>query len=327
MRVLVWQEQHPTVHGGAESWAIDTSAALKLRGHDVAWLQTSQIAQAVHAFHPDVVVLGTIHCFVGLDNAEYLSRLEMPAVWMLHDYWPFCEMRMLMRDDNRSDQSCPAVEGLCRPQDCGAARRASPAKVALVNRFRPVAECDGAAEIMRRNGLRIWRVIETGIDTDLFVPGVKDQRRVVYTHSAGKDMWKGGHILAAALEGTDIELRYLTGLPRAEIARELGQASVYVFPSVYQETWGLALTEAMACGCACIASNVAGARAQIHHDGLGLLVPPGDSAELRRAIEHLLGDGIVRGTLGNNARAHVAQDHSIAAIGERWERLLQEAVQ
>ena len=32
MRVLMWQEQHPTVHGGAESWAIDTSTALDCAG-------------------------------------------------------------------------------------------------------------------------------------------------------------------------------------------------------------------------------------------------------------------------------------------------------
>ena len=205
------------------------------------------------------------------------------------------------------------------------ARRANPTKVALVNRFRPVAECEGAAEIMRRNGLRIWRVIETGIDTGLFVPGEKEPGRIVYTHSAGRDMWKGGHILKAALEGTDIELRYLTGIPRQEIARELGKAAVYVFPSVYQETWGLALTEAMACGCACIASDVAGARAQVKDGINGILVPPGDIAALREEIEYLLVHPDQRELFGFNAREHVAQDHSIAAIGERWERLLQEA--
>ena len=45
MRVLMWQEQHPTVHGGAESWVIDTSTALRRRGHEVSWLQTNQIVQ------------------------------------------------------------------------------------------------------------------------------------------------------------------------------------------------------------------------------------------------------------------------------------------
>ena len=58
----------------------------------------------------------------------------------------------------------------------------------------------------------------------------------------------------------------MAGLPREKVAEGLKKAHIYVFPSVYEETWGLCLNEAMASGCACIASDVAGARAQITHE-------------------------------------------------------------
>ena len=317
MNILFWQEVHPTVTGGADSWVRDTGRALSMRGHAVSWLQDERIEQACFQFKPDAVVLGTIHNFIGLHHAERLLGLGIPAVWMLHDYWPFCGPRMLMRDWNASDRGCPAVEGVC---DNSCSGKAS-GRLALVNQFYVVVECEGTADIMRRNGVNVRAVIETGVDTDLWRPSEKRIERVVYCHAAGPEVWKGVHVLRAALDGTGIDVRFLTGMAREDVARELAGAAVYVFPSVYQETWGLALTEAMACGCACVASDVAGARAQIHPSS-GIVVQPNEPGAILCAVETLLEDAKLSAEIGAIARAHVEAEHSLAAIGQRWERLL-----
>ena len=81
----------------------------------------------------------------------------------------------------------------------------------------------------------------------------------------------------------------------------------------------------MSSGCAVIVSDVAGARAQ-KHNGMGLIVPPRNPLALRAAIEQLLNNPIAIKTMGEAARAHVEQDHSLEAIGRRWEAVCQKVL-
>lgn len=320
MRILIFQEDHPTVKGGADSWANDTARGLKLCGHEVAWLKGRNVKGAMEKFKPDVVLLGTIHCFIGLEAAEWLSRQGIPAAWFMHDYWCIgCQPRMLMRDNNHSDQGCEAVTGVCR-NSCG--YKASLPEI--VNRFYVVTGCEGAAEIMRRNGVNVRAVVEEGVDTELFKPAeTKKPPNVVYCHAAGPEMWKGIHVLKEAVAGTNLELSFWTNLNREHMADVLSKASVYAFPSVYQEIWGLALTEAMASGCAVVASDVTGARAQIDQCVTGILIPPGDPVALRAQLLALASADAWRREMGLSAREHVERDHSLEAIGRRWTALFE----
>jgi len=318
MKYLFWQEEHPTIHGGAENWLFDTIAGLRSRGNEVEWLKTGEIKQMADGFKPDVVVMGHIHCFIGIQHAETLLSLGIPSCWFIHDYWPFCGSRMLMQDDNHSDLGCEAANGgkctMCRPQHQYIQD--------LVNKFFSITGCDGTADILRKNNINIKAVVEEGINTDLFpAEANKINERVVYAHAAGDEVWKGAHILRQAMQDTDVEVRFLTGLSRDEVSRRLQGAAVYSFPSVYQEIWGLALTEAMCSGCAVVASDVTGSRAQVH-PGMGLLVPPRDPVALRDAVLYLLSNVKVQREFGERAREHVLQDHGLSAIGERWEKTL-----
>lgn len=328
MKILFWQEDHPTVHGGAESWLKDTAAGLRLLGHEVAWLYSDQIQQAVDSFRPDVVTIGTIHNFIGLQHAQYLLDQHIPAVWFMHDYWPFCRPRMLMQEMNKSDRGCEAVTGICEDSchpDKAEAQASRQAVLALVNQCYVVTGCDGAAAIMRRNGVNVRAVVEEGIDTDLFKPGEGERDiSAVYASAAGDEIWKGMHILRQALEGAGIELRLLTGLSRPQLAEALRSAAIYVFPSVYQEIWGLALTEAMASGCACITTDVAGGRAQAHHGAYAQIVPAGDPVALRAAIQQVVRLPKSRAVMGEVARRHVEQEHSLIATAKRWESVYAE---
>jgi glycosyltransferase involved in cell wall biosynthesis len=328
MRILFihGDRREPGQGGGAESLLRDQSKALKLLGHESAWWYgEGSLESAIEQFKPDVCHLMTIHCYpMGMEPAIYLQEHKIPHVWHLQDYWPFCGGRMLLKNH---DESCCAVTGRC---DCQCEHVPAPDPYQeIVNHSFVVAGNANTAEIYRRNGLRCDAVVELGIDTELFQPDEsrRDGMLNIYTSTA----WpthpvKGMHVLKAAISGSVYSVKLLSGLPRETVAAELKQANIYVFPSCYEETWGLCLTEAMASGCACIASDVAGARAQIERGVTGLLVPKRDPDALRAALELLLSDGELRSRLGEAARAHVAKDHSLEAMGQRWETVYEEVL-
>ena len=329
MRVMILHE-HQTAPGkgggGAESLLRDLTAGLRQLGHEVAWLQSDNVEQAVTEWKPDIIQIQTIHNFIGLHPATWIQDHGIPHVWALMDYWPFCSTRMLLLGDNRSDRPCSAVDGVC---DNACLRRADPEVLETVNRSPVIALNRFTAEIYQRNGLRSDFVVELGVDTELFKPDYskRNGKVDVYTSSAWPQMpVKGMHILRQALEGTGIEGHLMAGLTREQVAEGLKRAHIFVFPSVYEETWGLCLNEAMASGCACIASDVAGPRAQIRHSIDGLLVPKRDPLALREAIVQLVGDKNMRGALGQNARMHVERHHNLLEVGRRFEAVYREVL-
>lgn len=87
----------------------------------------------------------------------------------------------------------------------------------------------------------------------------------------------------------------------------------------------MALIEAMATGLPCIATTVSGTNQVMKHGETGLLVPPGDSRELTRAILELLSDPECMREMGRAARRRVeihfgaqrqAQEHIDLFISE-----------
>jgi glycosyltransferase involved in cell wall biosynthesis len=130
-------------------------------------------------------------------------------------------------------------------------------------------------------------------------------------------------------------------LPRMEaLAAELGLAGQVTFLghhadmpallrsqdffvlSTHFEGMPLALVEAMAAGCACIASDVIGVRGVIEDGVTGLLVPEGDAEALAAAIARLLGDRPLVRRLGAAARERALAAHGAALMRQRYEALL-----
>jgi glycosyltransferase involved in cell wall biosynthesis len=103
-------------------------------------------------------------------------------------------------------------------------------------------------------------------------------------------------------------------VPHQELARLYDGAAVVVFPSL-REGLPVALLEAMAHGCAIVASQVGGIPQLIQHVRTGLLVPPGEPGALRAAIELLLRDRVLGRRLGRAARGRVQTLCS-------WERVI-----
>lgn len=94
---------------------------------------------------------------------------------------------------------------------------------------------------------------------------------------------------------------------RPDPAPELRAADVVVVPSRY-DGMALVLLEAMACGAAIVATQVAGSSVL---EGAGRLVPVGDSVSLAQAVDALLADPHQRRQLGIAARNRVLEHYSL----------------
>lgn len=129
----------------------------------------------------------------------------------------------------------------------------------------------------------------------------------------------GGGELRSELEAlaTELGLCDRVELPGqvkvARLRRELAAAAVFAMSSV---TEGLpkALLEAMAAGCACVATDVGDCRTALR--GTGAVVAPGDPAALAAALRLLLADPAARARLGAAARDRAA-DYSWDAYRDR----------
>ena len=313
----------PEQAGGAETLLRDQAEGLKRLGHETAWwFGNGRLEDAVSQFEPDICHLMTLHCYpMGLQPARFLQEKHIPHVWHVQDYWPFCANRMMVI----GDQSCSGVEGTCQ-NECG--QMVNPEYLEVCNKSFIVAGNENTAEIYRRNGLRCDAVVELGVDVNMFKPGPKDEPpTIIATKSKLAGEWKGMHILKKALTGTPYIASLLSGMSRRDVATRLSKASVFVFPSCYEETFGLSLCEAMACGCACITSDNAGGLAQVEDMHTGLIVHKCDVDGLRGAIEDLMENEQLRNMLGKNARKHVEKHHSLDAMAWRWVKVYQQAME
>jgi glycogen(starch) synthase len=124
-----------------------------------------------------------------------------------------------------------------------------------------------------------------------------------------------------ALDGS---VTWIPGLPQHEIAAHLASASAAFFPSRW-ENFPYACMEAMASGCAVVASDCGGFPEMIENNVSGLLVPPGDERELEKALLRLADEPGLAQALGGNGRSRAAArfDRSIVcATAEGFYRSL-----
>ena len=97
---------------------------------------------------------------------------------------------------------------------------------------------------------------------------------------------------------------------RKDLARWVGALDLLVHPAL-MEGLGVSLLQASAAGVPIIASR-AGGMPEAVADGIsGLLVKPGDSADLSRALQQLIVDPVLRQRLGAQGRARIEQEFSV----------------
>lgn len=123
----------------------------------------------------------------------------------------------------------------------------------------------------------------------------------------------------------DQRVTLLGTLSRCELARCMGEADVFVFPSLAEGS-ARVVFEALATGCYVITTPNAGSIVQ---DGIhGALVPPGDIERLETAIRNAIAMGKERAEIGQkNAsliRARYRQTHYGDAVEQLYRQLIRE---
>ena len=162
-------------------------------------------------------------------------------------------------------------------------------------------------QLVRRKGLAMLIAALAGLDLRLAVVGEGPERA-----TAARAASRGG-----------VEVAFLGRVANADVAAILQRSRIFALPS-YAEGLSKALLEAMACGVACIVSDIP-AVAELASANALTLVPPGDVAALRASVERLAADSSLRARLATSARTYVEQHFDLRLLLRDEAQLLADA--
>jgi glycosyltransferase involved in cell wall biosynthesis len=111
----------------------------------------------------------------------------------------------------------------------------------------------------------------------------------------------------------------------AQVAPWLRGIDIFVLPSK-SEALSNALMEAMACGCAPVASRVGGNPELVEEGVTGLLFPVGDSGRLAACLVDLVTDESKRRRMAAAALRRIQQEFTLPAAARRMEEIYAEAL-
>jgi glycosyltransferase involved in cell wall biosynthesis len=120
-------------------------------------------------------------------------------------------------------------------------------------------------------------------------------------------------------------VRFLGSLDEKQLLEQYQESSIFVLPSV-QETAAMALLQAMAAARAPVVTGVGGHGYLIEPGRTGLLVKPGDTADLAHAILQLLRDKHAQREMAENARQEALERFHASRVAERTVAVYQEVL-
>lgn len=101
----------------------------------------------------------------------------------------------------------------------------------------------------------------------------------------------------------------VTGMSESQLKEQYSKSDIFVFPNKNQ-TWGLAVFEAMLAGCACIVSKGAGAHEVLTDKENAILVNPLSPLEIAAAIEALIKNPLEMRRVSENGSLFVRENLS-----------------
>ena len=246
------------------------------------------MAPIVSPFWSNVVHIKTMHAFTAPESVAPLTRayrlmsyprtVKVAEAIIINSESLRTEIERHLEVDSSKLKLIPeAVDhDLFKPGDADAAR----AKVAsygvtkpfvlFVSSLWPYKNCDGL--------LRAWSHARAALgDRQLVVVG------------AGRDQEYADSLPALARElGIAEDVVFVGGVPLAETVPFYRAADAFVYAS-FNETFGLPILEAMACGCPVVTSNVTAMPETA--GGAAVLCDPSDPASIAKAILEATGTG------------------------------------
>jgi glycosyltransferase involved in cell wall biosynthesis len=156
-----------------------------------------------------------------------------------------------------------------------------------------------------------------GVRTLVEAAGVLDRRGIAPRFVLAGTGVAAEEILAAWPAELRDRVRVIPRFAREEEAALYSGADVFVLPSL-SEGQPLALLQALAAGCCCVASDISGSRELITHRESGLLHPAGDAGGLAACLAECLASPGLRAELGQGARRAVA--------GRSWEVVARDVI-
>lgn len=132
-------------------------------------------------------------------------------------------------------------------------------------------------------------------------------------------------VLSKAL-GVSQNISFLGVIANNELPVIYRRATIFIFPSITEEGFGLVCVEALACECPVIASDLSSVSGVVQDGETGLLFRRGDSDDLARKILALLATPTVRAGMGRAGRDFVSQQFDWQTISQRYCDLLDSAI-
>jgi len=115
---------------------------------------------------------------------------------------------------------------------------------------------------------------------------------------------------------------FLDYFPYEKIQELYNICDVIILPSLF-EPFGMALTEAMACGKPVIGSNIGGIKDIIQNGKNGFLIDPRNSKKLAEKIDILLSDDKLRIEFGKKGREKVQNTFSYSVVAKKAAKIYQ----
>jgi glycosyltransferase involved in cell wall biosynthesis len=187
-------------------------------------------------------------------------------------------------------------------------------------------------------------VIHNGVRTQFFKP-ISSEKKKWVLFVGGKTKLKGFPIflrlaklikakypdvtfLASGFgpEIKDKNVQYLGYISDLELAKIMAQATVLVFPAIWDDPFPQVPLEAMASGTPVVAFAVGGLREMIIDGETGFLVSPGDINHLAEKVELLLKDPLLLDNMSRKARQHVIENYSLLQMLRQYEMVLEDVV-
>jgi glycosyltransferase involved in cell wall biosynthesis len=125
--------------------------------------------------------------------------------------------------------------------------------------------------------------------------------------------------------GLDDCIEFLGIKDHKEVMQIMSEHQIFMFTSGFEEGWGAVLNEAMACGCAVVASSAAGSTPfLIKHNENGKIYKYGNDKNAYNAVKELLLNKEEAEKLGKNAMKTIADEYNGEIAAERFIQAVEE---